>query len=174
MKKLVFLLLLLVPLLVFGVYGYGKNLPEAYEVTRRALYDQSTTALWQAVTDYEKFPGWTESITRVERREDQEGLPVWRFYNQDGHYMDVAVIKEEAPELLAVRVVETDLPYGGSWTLIFTRKDDDTTELTVKEEGVIDHPFWRLAMKFVFAPEAMADQFLASLGRKFGEKVEIR
>lgn len=174
MKKILFLILLLLPLLVFGIYGYGTNLPESYEVTRRALYDQSVTAVWQAITDYEKMPGWSEHVEKVERLEDQEGLPVWRFYTSDGHYMDIEVVKAEEPNIYISRISETDMPFGGSWTFLLTQKGDEATEVILKEESYISSPLWRLLMKFVLGKGAMADAYLEQLGQKFGEKVEIR
>lgn len=174
MKKLVFFLLLLLPLLAFGVYGYGKNLPESYEVSRTALYDQPIAAIWEAIADYEKLPLWSQSIESVEKQEDQEGFAVWRLYTRDGHYMDVEVVKEEEPALFVSRVVETDLPFGGGWTFLLVKKGEDTTEVTLKEEGYISSPFWRLVMEFILGKNAMADQYLTELGQKFGEKVEIK
>ena len=174
MKKLAFALLLLLPLAAFGIYGYGANLPESYEVTRRATYDQPIGAVWQAITDYEKLPGWAEHIQNVEKREDQEGFPVWRFTTKDGHYMDILVVKSEEPALFVSRIAETDLPFGGSWTFVLVKKGEDTTELVLKEESYIDSPFWRLAMEFILGKSTMVDTYLAELGQKFGEKTEIR
>lgn len=174
MKKLVFLLLLLLPLAAFGVYGYGTNLPESYELTRSATYDQPIGALWQAITDYEKLPGWSKHVEKAERREEQEGFPVWRLYLSDGHYMDVQAVKEEEPSFYVSRIAETDLPYGGSWTFALLKKGETTTEITLKEEGLIVSPFWRLVREFALGEGAAAESYLRELGEKFGEKVEIR
>ncbi len=174
MKKLLFLLLLLLPLAAFGIYGYGKNLPETHEISRSALYDQPIGALWQAIADFDKLPGWSDQIEKVERQEDQEGFPVWRFYNKEGKYMDIIVAKSEEPVLLMTRIVETDMPVSGSWTFVLNKRGEETTELTLKEEGYVGNPLMRLKMKFFNGKEATVDGFLVNLGHKFGEKVEIR
>lgn len=174
LRRLVFLLLLMVPLAAFGIYGYGKNLPESYEVTRSALYDQPIASVWQAITDYEKIPGWSEHIEKVERREDQEGLPVWRFFGEGDHYMDIEVVKAEEPALFVSRIAETDMPFGGTWTFLLVKKGESTTEVTLKEEGIVASPFWRLVSKFILGESAMVDSYLGELGRKFGETVEIK
>ncbi len=174
MKKLVYLLLLLLPLVAFGVYGYGKNLPESYEVERSAVYDQPIASVWQAITDYEKLPGWSEHIEKVERQEDQEGQPVWRFYSRDGHYMDIAIVKAEEPAVFVSRIVETDMPFGGSWSFQLLKKDEETTQVSLKEEGIVPSPFWRLVLNFVMGQDMMVTQYLTELGKKFGETPEIK
>lgn len=169
-----FFLLLLLPLAAFGVYGYGKNLPESYEVERSATYDQPIETVWQAISDYEQLPSWSKNIARVEKQEDQEGMPVWRFLSRDGHYMDIQVVKAEEPAVFVSRIAETDLPFGGTWTFFLVKKTDDTTQVTLKEEGFVESPLWRLMMRFVMGEEAMVDQYLTELGQKFGETVEIK
>lgn len=174
MKKLLFFVLLVLTLAAVGIYGYGRNLPESYEVERSVAYGRPIETVWQAISDYERLPEWSRHIEKVEKQEDQEGMPVWRLFNRDGHYMDIQVVRAEEPAVFVSRIAETDLPFGGVWTFLLVRKPDGTTQVTLKEEGYVETPLWRLALWFVIGKEAMIDRYLADLGRKFGEIPDIR
>lgn len=158
-----------------GIYGFGSNLPETRKVTRTASYHQPAETIWPLVAEYEKTPKWSSHAEKVERREDKEGLPVWRLYDKRGHYMDIQVLRSEAPRMLISRIIETDLPFSGAWTIeIKPSTDNSVTDVTLVEEGVIQSPFWRFLMHFVFDSNAMIDQYLTELGKAMGETPTIR
>ena len=155
-----------------GIYGYGTNLPETHQLSLQTVYHQPRAEVWSAISDYQQTPAWSPSVSRVERRPDLEGLPVWRLYDKDGHHMDVQVVEEKAPERHVSRIVETDYPYKGSW-IIELEESGDRTLVTLTEEGQVRSPLWRLMMRYVMGQDSMVRAFLQDLGRKFGETPHI-
>ncbi len=174
MKKFLWLLLVLLALSSFGIYGYAQNLPQSYEVTRRTIYDQPIAAVWEAVTEYKALPEWEPSIASAERREDVEEQPVWRLTGDYGFYVDVQVVKSQEPNIQMVQIIDTNLPYSGSWSFYLSEKKEGITQLIMKEEGSIPSPICRLMLHFLFGKEALVDHYLVKLGDKFGEIPVIR
>jgi uncharacterized protein YndB with AHSA1/START domain len=171
-KRRPWILLILMIAVFCGVYGFGTNLPETHELTLKTVYHQPREQVWKAIADYSTAPEWSPSIARVERRPDLDGLPVWRFYDKDGHHMDVQVVEEKAPERHVSRIIATDYPYAGSWT--FTLEDaGNKTLVTLTEEGRVKSPLWRLAMRYLMGQDTMVRAYLQELGKKFGEEPHI-
>jgi uncharacterized protein YndB with AHSA1/START domain len=155
-----------------GVYGFGTNLPQTHEVSVKTVYHQPRAQVWEAISHYETAVEWSPSLQKVERIDDLDGLPVWRFYDKDGHHMDVQVIESRAPERHVSRIVATDYPYMGSWT--FELQDaGDKTLVILTEEGKVESPLWRLVMRYLMGQDRMVRAFLLDLGHKFGETPHI-
>lgn len=170
-RRLIFLLLAVFAA-VSGMYGFGTNLPDTHALTLKTVYHQPRAQVWQAIADYAAAPQWSPSIARVERRPDQDGLPVWRFYDKDGHHMEVQVVEEVAPERHVSRIVATDYPYAGSWTFTLEEAGDKTL-VTLTEEGQVKSPLWRLVMRYMMGQDTMVRAYLQELGKKFGEQPHI-
>jgi uncharacterized protein YndB with AHSA1/START domain len=155
-----------------GIYGFGTNLPATHTVTLKTVYHQPRDVVWQAVSDYQIAPEWSQGLEKVERLEDMDGLPLWRFYDKEGHHMDIQVIESRAPERHVSRIVASDYPFLGSWTITLEEAGDRTL-VTLTEEGRVDSPLWRLAMRYLMGQDQMVRAFLHDLGRKFGETPHI-
>lgn len=165
-------ILLILFAIACGIYGYGTNLPPTHQLTLQTVYHQPRAQVWEAISDYQQAPEWSPSVARVERQADIDGLPVWRFYDKDGHHMDVQVVEQKSPERHVSRIVATDYPYKGSWT--FELEDaGDKTLVTLTEEGEVRSPLWRLMIRYVMGQDTMVRAFLQDLGRKFGETPHI-
>ncbi len=157
----------------FGVFGFGANLPETHEVTKKAIYNQPQGVVWDAVSDYATMASWSPGIDSIKRLDDVDGKPLWRFTGEDGHVMDILVMKEEAPMLHVSKIHDTDLPFGGTWTITVKAVEDDKTLVTLTEEGTIESPVWRFITHFMMGYDAMAIQFLQALGSKFDETPDV-
>ena len=168
-------IVILLAVITVGIYGFGVNLPETHKTIRTATYHQPAQALWPLVANYEKAPEWSSNIRKVERREDKDSLPVWRFYDKRGHYMDIQVLRSEEPRMLISRIIETDMPFGGTWTIELKPSAETTaTEVTLMEEGIVKSPFWRFLCHFLMGSQGMVDQYLTELGKAVGETPSIR
>lgn len=169
-RPYLFLILLLVALL--GLYGFGSNLPATHEITVKALYHQPREALFNAISNYEKTPEWSSSVARVERLPDHNGLPVWRFYDKDGHQMEIEVVASQAPSRHVSRLMVSDFPFTGTWTFEL-QETAGKTMVTLTEEGRVNSPIWRLIQRYGTGQDAMLRNFLLELGTKFSETPQI-
>ncbi len=61
MKWLIWIAGIIVVLLAI-VYAIGAALPERHTVVRVTRYRQSQDAIWQVITDYDKFPSWRSNV----------------------------------------------------------------------------------------------------------------
>src|SRR5271169_5201916 len=55
----------------------GAMLPKGHVTTRAAKFRQKPAAIWQTITDFEKFPSWRAGVTSVEKLPDRDGHLVW-------------------------------------------------------------------------------------------------
>jgi hypothetical protein len=74
----IFVLVSLLVLIVLVVVTIGAFLPSQHISTRAARFHQPPNAIWQAITDYEKFPVWRKDVLRVEALPEVNGKPSWR------------------------------------------------------------------------------------------------
>jgi hypothetical protein len=159
-------------LLGLAAFGAGALLPTAHVAAMRATYRQPTDRVWQAITDVDAFPAWRTGVTAVERQPTREGRQAWVEVGPQGR-VPLEVVEARASSRLVLRIADPDLPFGGTWTYELVPADGGCT-LTITENGEIYNPVFRLLARFVFGYHATAEQYLVSLGRKFGEAVEPR
>lgn len=97
----------------------------------------------------------------------------WREAGPTGAYT-LEVVDAEPGRILVLRIADDDLPYGGTWEYRITPEEDGTATLTITERGEVYSPFFRFMARFVFGHEGTARTYLADLGARFGEDVELR
>ena len=83
-RAVIFVLVALLVLIVLVVVTIGAFLPQQHISTCAARFQQSPDAIWQAITDYEKFPAWRKDVTRVEALPEVNGKPAWREFDRQG------------------------------------------------------------------------------------------
>ncbi len=151
---------------VFGLYGFGANLPESYTVRRSVVYAEPVEGVWDAITGYDSMPQWSSHVARTERRLDRDEKAVWRIYDRNGHYMDVQVELADPPHYYKTRIVDTDLPFAGTWAFELLPAAGGT-QLTLTEEGAAPNPFARVFLHFFVGKETYVDRHLSDLAAKF-------
>jgi uncharacterized protein YndB with AHSA1/START domain len=152
--------------------GVGALLPKQHTAVREASYQHSPEAIWQAITDYEKFPEWRKSVARVEALAPVNGQASWREVDTHGSVIPYAVMESKPPERLVTRIADPKLPFGGTWTFeIFPLPGGATLRIT--ENGEVYNVIYRFMARYVFGYRVTLDAYLKSLGRKFGENVSI-
>ena len=74
----------------------------------------------------------------------------------------------DPPRRMQVRIADTSLPFGGTWTYDLAQREGGT-ELTITERGEVYNPVFRFMSRFVFSQHATIDAYLRALGTKLGE-----
>jgi hypothetical protein len=87
--------------------------------------------------------------------------------------MPMKVVDRQPPHRLVGAIDDRKLPFGGSWTYEIAPRAGGCT-ITITEDGEVYNPLFRFMARFVFGHHATLKQYLASLGNKFGEDVQVR
>lgn len=155
----------------------GALLPKGHVATRAARLAQTPAVIWQAVTDFEKFPSWRDGVTSVERLPDRDVHAVW--IEQGGHgsipyeLVESVAPSGNAPGRVVTHIADSKLPFGGTWTLELIPMDGGTL-LRITERGEVYNPLFRFMSRFIFGYTKSMESYLSGLGKKFGETVSIQ
>src|SRR5688500_12642796 len=154
--------------LIIVVVGY--LLPRDHVASVSARYAASPDTLWVTLADVSAFPQWRSDVKRVELLPDENGQRGWREHGgQDA--ITYRVVEATPPRRLVSRIADQHLPYGGSWTYELEPADSGT-RITITERGEVYNPIFRFVSRFVLGHTATIDDYLRSLGRKFGQDVQ--
>jgi uncharacterized protein YndB with AHSA1/START domain len=161
---------------VLGLFGLvvltGLLLPPEHTAAVTATYRASPDAVWRAVTDLDGLPAWRPDVDRVERLDEDGGPLRWREHSRYGAVTYQAT--ESVPRRrFAARIVDEDLPYGGTWTWILEPAGDGT-RLTVVEEGLVHSPVFRALSRFVFGHHRTLEVYHGLLADHLREEVATR
>jgi uncharacterized protein YndB with AHSA1/START domain len=143
----------------------GSRLPRSHQASREQTLAASPEAIWTAITDVEAFPSWRKDIKNVHRLPDHDGRPGWVEEGRSGK-MELAVERMEAPRLLVVRIVDPDLPFGGTWTYEITPAAGGA-RLSITEDGEVYNPLFRFMARFIFGYEGTIASYVAALEKRF-------
>jgi hypothetical protein len=169
----IFVIVALLVLLVLVVVTIGAFLPQQHISTCAAPFHQPPTAIWQAITDYEKFPAWRKDLVRVEPLPAASGKPVWREFERNGRSIPYQVMVLVPPRVLVTRIADPKLPFGGTWTYEISSQADGGSLLRITEDGEIYNPIFRFVSRFVLGYSRTQEEYLQALGAKFGQNVTI-
>jgi uncharacterized protein YndB with AHSA1/START domain len=150
----------------------GAFLPKQHTVTREASYQQPPEAIWEAITDYRKFPEWRKMITRVEPLPPVNGKPSWREVDSHGNSIPYEVIEWTPPQRLVTRIADPKLPFGGTWTFEIIPLPAGAT-LRITENGELRNVIHRFMVRYAFGYRITLDAYLKALGQKFDENVSV-
>ncbi|HYU53045.1 MAG TPA: SRPBCC family protein [Gemmatimonadaceae bacterium] len=141
----------------------GWSLPVKHSATSEATFKSSPESLYQLITDFDRFPEWRSSVTRVEHLPDSAGKKRIREVGSDGPI--VYEIESAVPERrLVTRIADRSLPFGGSWTYELIPRGDSTT-LRITEDGEVYKPLFRFVSRFVIGHTSTMEKYLADVRR---------
>jgi uncharacterized protein YndB with AHSA1/START domain len=150
----------------------GALLPKQHTATRAARYHQPPAVVWQAITDYGKFPEWRKTVERVEPLTAGSDKGGWVEYVKGAGRIPLEITESAPPRRLVTRIVDPNLPFGGSWVYEMTPIEGGSL-LRITEIGEVRNPFFRFVSQVIFGLRATMDQYLKELGAKFGETVSL-
>jgi uncharacterized protein YndB with AHSA1/START domain len=159
--------------IVLFVLVIGALLPEKHTSTAEASFRQPPSAVWQAITDYMKFPGWRTSVSRVQPLSPVNGNPSWIEFDTHANSIPYEVVDSAPPQRLVTRIADPKLPFGGTWTYEITPTPTGST-LRITENGEVHNVIFRFMSRFVFGQRSTIETYLRALGTKFGETTEVK
>jgi uncharacterized protein YndB with AHSA1/START domain len=149
----------------------GSFIPKAHTATRSTVIGRSPDVLWQALTDCSAFPQWRSDVKAVEILPDHDGHKIWREDGKNGK-ITLETIESTPPTRLVLKIADPDLPFGGTWTYQI-EPNATGSRITITEDGEIYNPIFRLMGRLFFSQTATIEGYLTSLGKKFGEDVQL-
>jgi polyketide cyclase/dehydrase/lipid transport protein len=163
----------LVGFLIAAVYVIGSRLPEKHTAVRVARYNQPPDAIWQTITDYEKFPSWRSNVKSIAPLKSTDTAAAWRELDAHGNSLPYHLVGSDPPRRLAVEIADPNLPFGGTWTTDIQPTAANGGIVQITENGEIRNVFFRFMSRYIFGYTATMDTYLKDLGKKFGETVTI-
>jgi uncharacterized protein YndB with AHSA1/START domain len=171
--KYVLIAVAVIAVLILIVVIVGALLPEKHTATAEASFHQPPSAIWQAITDYAKFPDWRTSVSRVQPLSPLNGNPSWIEFDAHANAIPYEVVDSAPPQRLVTRIADSKLPFGGTWTYEITPTTTGST-LRITENGEVHNVIFRFMSRFVFGQRSTIDAYLKALGTKFGETTELK
>ena len=164
------LMRIVVGLIVLGaaVFIIGSLLPQNHTASRTAHFSQPPERVWAAITEVDSFPRWRPDVESVQQLAPQGGKPVWREISHRGNRITFAAETFEPPRHLITRIIDKDLPFGGSWDYAISPSGNGST-MTITENGEIYNRAFRVVERFM-SNTATIDAYLAALAARLGAR----
>jgi hypothetical protein len=159
----------LVVALVIVVAAIGALLPREHVATMSARIAARPVAVWDAITRPESFASWRSDVTRVDVLPPASTGPSWREHTRNGS-LTMVVDRADPPRRLTTRIVDVNLPYGGSWDYDIAPDGSDGSLVTITERGWVSNPMFRFVSRFIMGHTATIDAYLRALGKHFGSE----
>lgn len=146
----------------------GMALPEAHTASLSARIPGAPPEVWSAIADPAGYPVWRPDVEEVEVLDaDEEGAVRWVERSRAGT-ITLEAVERSPPDRLEMRIADDDLPFGGTWRVELEPEDGGATRVTVTENGVIHHPIFRFAARFVLGYDARMRDYLDGLRNRPG------
>ena len=150
----------------------GARLPVAHRATASATYGRSPDEVWRTLTAFDEHPHWRRGLKAVERVPDSSGETV-KEISTKGEAMSFRTTELSNERRLVRRIVDENLPFGGSWTFEVVPHDSGS-RVTITEDGEVYNIVFRFVSKYVMGHHATIKAFLEDLGKKFGENADAK
>jgi uncharacterized protein YndB with AHSA1/START domain len=148
----------------------GLVLPRDHTASTTALIQAAPDSVWHAITDVRDYPRWRAGVRSVDLL-SAEGPLRWREHGSDDA-ITYERTEAERPRRLVTRIADASLPFGGTWTYDLA-PEAAGTNLTITERGYVTNPLFRFMARFVFGHHRTQEDYLRSLGRRFGHEVTL-
>ncbi len=147
--------------LVAVIIAAGYALPVKHVASLSVELDAPPERVWETITDMTSFPLWRKDVKSVEIVQRAPAGPVWRERSSDGT-ITYETVESVPPLRLISRISDRSLPFGGTWTFDLTPTPRGT-RLTIREDGEVYNPVFRLASRFVLGHDATIRKYIADL-----------
>jgi carbon monoxide dehydrogenase subunit G len=158
-----------VVLLVLGAVmaGIGLFRPRTHVARARTRLAAAPDAVWNVISDFERWPEWQPGMKRVERLPAGNG-PTTLITEGSWGEMPMRIEAFE-PATRLVTFLDGGV-FTGRWTWQLEAAPEGGTVVTLTEEGEVGNPFFRTMMIFNDNYKTMLG-VLGAMGTRLGEAV---
>ena len=142
----------------------GLTLPKGHRASKVATYAAPPDVVFAAISDVARYAEWRPDVKRVELLPDDEGRRMFREHGKDGP-ITFRIEASAPPSRMLVRIADTSLAFGGTWTHELKPTASGGTELTTTEDGEVYNPIFRVIGKLFFSPTETIETFQGNLDK---------
>ncbi len=157
--------------LVVAVLVGGLVTPRAHSASRVVALNASPHVVWALVRDVARYAEWRDGVRESVIVDTDQTQLRWRETTSRGS-MTFGVVRDEAPNVFAARILDEDLPFSGEWTWQLTPHLQGT-RLRITEQGTIDNVLFRFLAAQVFGYHRSIDAFIEALAKRLGEPTVV-
>ena len=147
----------------------GALLPRNHVASISARVSAPPAAVWAALGQPEAFPTWRGDVSRVEMLTSTANGPSWREYTRNGA-LTMGIERSEAPNRLITRILDENLPYGGTWRFDIAADGPAASRVTITERGWVSNPVFRFVSRFIMGHTSPMETYLRALSKHFGSE----
>jgi len=162
MKWLLIVLVIALPLILVVVIG--ALLPEKHMVSRTVLLQRSPDLVWKQIT---APPTWRPEVKAYQELPSLNGHRMWTETDAHGQVITYEAIESIPPQSLVVRIADSKLPFGGSWTYVLAPHESGSA-LTITEKGEVYNPLFRFVSRFIIGHTSTVDAYIKALQKQLG------
>ncbi|MEN8376016.1 MAG: SRPBCC family protein [Gemmatimonadota bacterium] len=159
--------LMVIAALVALIIVVGLFLPRDHAASVEVTYATAPPEVWAAMERVEEYPAWRRGIDSVALLQDRDGRRAWREFTGRGG-MSMGVEESDPGRRWVVRILDDDLPFGGTWTYELS-PDGAGTRLVLTEEGSVYNPIFRFVSRFIMGHDATMRAWTDDLRAHLGE-----
>lgn len=149
-----------------ALFAAGLMLPQNHTASRSTHLSQPPDSVWAAISNVGAYGSWRPDLDSVKLLPPRNGHAVWREFRSDNSLTFEATISEP-PRHLVTRIMDTGLPFGGSWDISIS-PDGSGSKITITENGEVYNPIFRVMSKLM-SQTATIDEYLTGLAGKLGD-----
>jgi hypothetical protein len=164
MRRWVLYIALSIAVLLTVVVLAGFAIPKGHRASRTVTLSAQAHAVFDAVTDFIRYPEWRRDVKAMVV-EGQGGVGTTLWETGPNGTIPFRVEAHQPPSRLVLRIADSSLPFGGTWTYEL-KPAQGGTELTLIEDGEVSNPIFRVMRKLFFSPYGTIDTYLADLRQR--------
>jgi uncharacterized protein YndB with AHSA1/START domain len=153
------------------VYYMGSRQPVAHTAAVRAHFHAPPETLFKIVLDVKRYPEWRPDVKSVSLLGTNDPNDAWQEVGKKGT-LEYTFSEISPPERIVSTLKTTDAGFTGRWRFRFLA-DSTGTDVNIMEEGSVQNPFFRFAMRYVFGPYSSLETYMTALGKRAGETVKV-
>jgi hypothetical protein len=161
-KKFVLAAVVGIVTMVLCVAVVGYLLPQSHVAALEGTFAAAPAVVFDTIADVARYPEWRSDLGSVELLSTS---PLrWREHS-GSETLTFEAVETKRPDLLQVRIADTGLPFGGTWTYELT-PDGSGTKVKITERGEVYNPIFRFVARFIIGHTSTIETFLAALHRR--------
>jgi len=153
------------------IYYMGSRQPVAHTAAVRAHFRAPPDSLYRIVWDVRDYPKWRPEVKSVNLLTSNDPNDAWEEVGRNGTLM-YTFSEAAPPERLVSTLLTKDAGFTGRWRFRFLA-DSNGTDVNIMEEGSVQNPIFRFAMRYVFGPYSSLEAYMKALAARTGETVTI-
>jgi hypothetical protein len=151
----------------------GSRVPVAHTVSVAETIPASQEKVWGLISDVASQPNWRTGLKAVQPLPSENGATCWAEV-ETGTTMPLCADVREAPVRQVVRIADPKLPFGGTRTYVLEPAGENSTKLTITENGTTGPAMWRFVDHYILHEDGEIKQYMGDLKRVASQGVPDR